>query len=194
MNFEDIKKLVCFNMDTLEIRESFPPLIKEILMHCWKYDAERRPTFNNLLTAFEKIKADNSLLEQKSLVEIDECFALKEPERENSQSQTMWIGKFFHEMTPYVTRNTQSYDCKKLCLIVGILLSMIGVIIFVAFLGQSVYSNNEEGFARNTSSKFFHQFLPYQKSNREQIMFLLILVYIGTSLIKKCVWTLTFIF
>ena len=76
-------------MDTLEIRESFPPLIKEILMHCWKYDAERRPTFNNLLTAFEKIKADNSLLEQKSLVEIDECFALKEGEREHSQ--TMWI-------------------------------------------------------------------------------------------------------
>ena len=76
-------------MDTLEIRESFPPLIKEILMHCWKYDAERRPTFNNLLTAFEKVKADNTLLEQKSLVEIDECFALKEGEREHSQ--TMWI-------------------------------------------------------------------------------------------------------
>ena len=158
MNFEDIKKLVCFNMDTLEIRESFPPLIKEILMHCWKYDVERRPTFNNLLTAFEKIKADNSLLEQKSLVEIDESFALKEPERENSQ--TMWLSKFFHEMTSYVTRNTQSYYCKKLCLIVGILLSMIGVIIFVAFLGQSVYSNNEERFARNTSCKLFHQFRP----------------------------------
>ena len=86
MNFDDIKRHVCFNMDTLEIRESFPPLIKEILMHCWKYDAESRPTFNNLLTAFEKVKADNSLLKQKSLVEIDECFALKEQEREHSQT------------------------------------------------------------------------------------------------------------
>ena len=84
MNFDDIKRHVCFNMDTLEIQEDFPPLIKEILMHCWIYDAERRPTFNNLLTVFEKVKAENSLLEQKSLVELDECFALKEPEREHS--------------------------------------------------------------------------------------------------------------
>ena len=88
MNFEDIKRHVCFNMSTLEIPETFPPLIKEILMHCWIYDAERRPTFDNLLTAFEKVKAENSLLEQKSLIEIDECFALKKPEREHSQ--TMW--------------------------------------------------------------------------------------------------------
>ena len=83
MNFEDIKEHVCFNMSTLEILETFPPLIKEILMHCWIYDAERRPTFDNLLTAFEKVKAENSLLEQKSLVEIDESFALKKPEREH---------------------------------------------------------------------------------------------------------------
>ena len=145
-------------MSTLEIPETFPPLIKEILMHCWIYDAERRPTFDNLLTAFEKVKAENSLLEQKLLVEIDECFALEEPEREHSQ--TICLSKFFHEMTSYDTRNIQSYYWKKLCLIVGILLSMIGVIIFVAFLGQSVYSNNEERFARNTSCKLFHQFRP----------------------------------
>ena len=92
MNFQDIKRLVCFDMGTLEIREGFPPLIKEILIHCWKYDVERRPTFDNLLTVLEKVKADNSLLEQKSLVEIDECFALKEREREHSQ--TMWNGYF----------------------------------------------------------------------------------------------------
>ena len=84
MNFEDIKRHVCFNMDTLEIRENFPPLIKEILMHCWMYDHERRPTFNNLLTVFEKVKAENSFLEQKYLDELDECFAVKEPEREHS--------------------------------------------------------------------------------------------------------------
>ena len=84
MHFEDIKRHVCLNMDTLEIRENFCPLIKEILMHCWSYDAERRPSFNNLLTVFEKVKAENSLLEQKCLVEIDNSFAFEEPEREHS--------------------------------------------------------------------------------------------------------------
>ena len=64
----------------------------------------------------------------------------------------MPLSLFFHEMTSYDTRNTQSYYFKKLYLTVGMIISMIAIIIFVAFLGQPVYSNNEEGFARNTHS------------------------------------------
>ena len=94
-------------MNTLEIPESFPPLIKEILMHCWKYDVALRPTFNNLLTIFDKIKADNSLLEQKSLDEIDECFALEKPEREHSQTVLIFLTKLVERLTAV----TCSFPC-----------------------------------------------------------------------------------
>ena len=61
------------------------------------------------------------------------------------------------EMTTYDNKTTQSYYFKKLCLIVGIIISIIVVFIFMGFLGQSVYSNNEKAFARNPACKFFHQ-------------------------------------
>ena len=67
----------------------------------------------------------------------------------------MPLRSFFYETTSQDNKITQSYSFKKLCLIVGMIISMICIFIFVAFIGNSVYSYDEEAFVRNTPCKFF---------------------------------------
>ena len=65
--------------------------------------------------------------------------------------------QFFHEVTSLDTKITKSYHFQKLDLSVGMIISIICIFAFVAFLGHSAYSNDEEAFVRNTPCKIFHQ-------------------------------------
>ena len=121
MSFDDIKTHVCTNRDTLQVPENCPPLIRDLLqMHCWRYDAEERPTFDSLLTVFEKLKSDNSLLENISIMETFEGFApLTKPNLPSIQTRNYWL-----------------------CFAIGIISSM--VILVVGFVGLFTYSNHEQ--------------------------------------------------
>ena len=50
---------------------------------------------------------------------------------------------------------TKSNFFKKLCLTVGMIISIICIFIFVAFIGNSVYSYDEDTFVRNSPSKLY---------------------------------------
>ena len=62
----------------------------------------------------------------------------------------------FDEVTSKDNKITQSYSFKKLCLTVGIIISIICIFIFVAYIGNSVYSYDEEAFVRNTPCKYLY--------------------------------------
>ena len=50
---------------------------------------------------------------------------------------------------------TINYSFKKLCLTVGMIISIICIFIFVAFIGNSVYSYDEDTFVRNSPCKLY---------------------------------------
>ena len=102
---------------------------------------------------------DSSLIAYfESIVLFSNCPTQhKQPMEPLLVSECPLPSQFFHEVTSLDTKITKSYHFQKLDLSVGMIISIICIFAFVAFLGHSAYSNDEEAFVRNTPCKIFHQ-------------------------------------
>ena len=87
MNIREVVKIICKNRGILEIPEDCPPIMKDIMLQCLKYEAERRPSFDNLQLVFDKLANDNSLLQEESI--SNPCFTSASVEiLENSKNDS----------------------------------------------------------------------------------------------------------
>ena len=66
MSIQEAGTFVCYQHGHLGIPRLCPPILKDVLLRCWNYDAESRPNIDTLCSVFQRLTMEPSLLVQHS--------------------------------------------------------------------------------------------------------------------------------
>ena len=66
MRIQEAATFVCFQQGHLGMPRLCPPILKDVLLRCWNYDAESRPNIDTISSVFQRLTMEPALLVQHS--------------------------------------------------------------------------------------------------------------------------------